>query len=80
MSIGAAGFHVNGTVRMPDGEIFVREVVVQPTGDPKRPLQYLTWREGLPLEQPAPEQSPKPPPTPGLPNAGGINRPAQGTR
>ena len=80
VSIGAAGFHVNGTVRMPDGEIFVREVVVQPTGDPKRPLQYLTWREGLPLEQPAPEQSPKPPPPPGLPNAGGINRPAQGTR
>jgi general secretion pathway protein K len=51
-SIGAAGFHVNATVRMPDGEIFVREVVVQPTGIPKRPLQYLAWREGVPLDYP----------------------------
>jgi general secretion pathway protein K len=51
-SIGAAGFHVNATVRMPDGEIFVREVVVRPTGNPKRPLQYLAWREGVPLDYP----------------------------
>jgi general secretion pathway protein K len=51
-SIGAAGFHVNATVRMPGGEIFVREVVVQPTGNPKRPLQYLAWREGPPLDYP----------------------------
>ena len=79
VSIGAAGFHVNGTVRMPDGEIFVREVVVQPTGDPKRPLQYLTWREGVPLEQPvAADQTP--PPTPGLSDPARINTPAQGTR
>jgi general secretion pathway protein K len=52
VSIGASGFHVNATVRMPDGEIFVREVVVQPTGNPKRPLQYLAWREGVPLDYP----------------------------
>ncbi|MBK7471323.1 MAG: hypothetical protein IPI73_12560 [Betaproteobacteria bacterium] len=52
VSIGATGFHVNATVRMPDSEVFVREVVVQPTGNPKRPLQYLAWREGLPLEYP----------------------------
>ena len=51
-SIGATGFHVNATVRMPDSEVFVREVVVQPTGNPKRPLQYLAWREGMPLEYP----------------------------
>jgi general secretion pathway protein K len=52
VSIGTAGFHVNATVRMPDGVMFIREVVVQPTGNPKRPLQYLAWREGLPLEYP----------------------------
>jgi hypothetical protein len=52
VSIGASGLHVNATVRMPDGVVFVREVVVQPTGNPKRPLQYLAWREGLPLEYP----------------------------
>lgn len=52
VSIGTAGFHVNATVRMPDGVTFVREVVVQPTGNPKRPLQYRAWREGLPLEYP----------------------------
>ena len=52
VSMGTAGFHVNATVRMPDGVVFVREVVAQPTGNPKRPLQYLTWREGLPLDFP----------------------------
>ena len=52
VSIGTAGFHVNATVRMPDGVTFVREVVVQPTGNPKRPLTYLAWREGLPLDYP----------------------------
>ena len=52
VSIGTAGFHVNATIRMPDGVTFVREVVVQPTGNPKRPLQYLAWREGLPLDFP----------------------------
>ena len=53
VSLGTAGFHVNATVRMPDGVTFVREVVVQPIGNPKRPLQYLAWREGLPLEYPS---------------------------
>jgi len=52
VSIGTACFHVNATVRMPDGVTFVREVVVRPTGNPKRPLQYLAWREGVPLEYP----------------------------
>lgn len=67
VSIGAVGFHVNATARMPDGETFVREVVVQPTGDPKKPLQYLAWREGLPLAHPL---TPEPPPRgPGLPDA-----------
>ena len=62
-----AVLHINATVRMPDGEIFVREVVVQPTGNPKRPLQYLAWREGVPLDYPdavvASQAS-----TPGLPS------------
>ena len=52
VSIGTAGFHVNATIRMPDGVTFVREAVVQPTGNPKRPLTYLAWREGLPLDYP----------------------------
>ena len=52
VSIGTAGFHVNATVRMPDGVTFTREVVVQPIGNPKRPLYYLAWREGLPLDYP----------------------------
>jgi general secretion pathway protein K len=52
VSMGTSGFHVNATVRMPDGAVFVREVVVQPTGNPKRPLQYLAWREGVPLDNP----------------------------
>ncbi len=65
VSIGAAGFHVNATVRMPDGEVFSREVVVQPTGGPLRPLQYLAWREGTPIE-PAPPVAPVEPVKPGL--------------
>ena len=66
VSIGASGFHITATVRMPDGEVFVRDVVVQPTGNPKRPLQYLAWREGVPLEHPT-TPTDVPPPTPGLP-------------
>ena len=53
VSIGASALHVNATVRMDDGVVFVREVVVVPTGNPKRPLQYLAWREGLPLDYPS---------------------------
>lgn len=53
VSIGTAGFHVNATVRMSDDVIFVREAIVRPTGNPKRPLQYLAWREGLPLDYPS---------------------------
>ena len=72
VSIGASGFHINATVRMPDGETFVREVVVQPTGDPRRPLQYRAWREGLPIDYPAlPVQSPTAA-GPGLPAVPGI--------
>ena len=67
VSIGASGFHVNATVRMPEGEIFVREVVVQPTGNPKRPLQYLAWREGVPLEYPEAVVAPPQGVKPGLP-------------
>lgn len=67
VSIGAAGFHVNATVRMPDGEVFVREVVVQPTGGPQRPLQYIVWREGKPLE-PLPPVAVVEPVKPGLTN------------
>jgi general secretion pathway protein K len=52
VSIGTAAFHVNATVRMPDGVIFVRDAVIQPTGSPSRPLHYLTWREGVPLDYP----------------------------
>ena len=73
VSVGAVGFHINATARMPDGETFVREVVVQPTGDPKRPLQYVTWREGLPLDYPsAPIQPPAP--GPGLPGTPATGR------
>jgi general secretion pathway protein K len=53
VSIGTAGIHINATVRMADGVTFVREVVVQATGNPKRPLQYVTWREGNPLDYPS---------------------------
>lgn len=67
VSIGASGFHVNATVRMPEGEIFVREVVVQPTGNPKRPLQYLAWREGVPLQYPDAVVATPPAVKPGLP-------------
>ncbi|MBK7470958.1 MAG: general secretion pathway protein GspK [Betaproteobacteria bacterium] len=71
-SIGATGFHVNATVRMPDSEVFVREVVVQPTGNPKRPLHYLAWREGMPLEYPqaAITSQAANPANPGLPAQG----------
>lgn len=66
-SAGASGFHVNATVRMPEGEIFVRDVVVQMTGTPSRPLQYLAWREGVPLAYPDPALAPPPAIKPGLP-------------
>lgn len=77
VSIGATGFHVNATVRMPDGEIFSREVVVQPTGNPKRPLQYLAWREGVPIEYVEPVAATETG-KPGLPGSGNPGLSAAG--
>ena len=50
----AAGFvagavpvwHIRTAAIAPDGVTFVREAVIRPSGDPRRPLLILNWREG----------------------------------
>ncbi len=46
-SVGS-GFinRVRAEAKMPDGNTFIREVVVQRQGNPKRPFAFLMWREG----------------------------------
>lgn len=50
----AAGFaagavpvwHIRAAARAVDGVTFVREAVIRPSGDPRRPMLTLNWREG----------------------------------
>ena len=48
----AAGsvINVHAEARMADGAVFVREAVVSRSGEAKRPLEFLLWKE----ERPAP--------------------------
>jgi general secretion pathway protein K len=39
-------WHIRTTATVSDGVTFVREAVVRPSGDPRRPLLTLNWREG----------------------------------
>jgi general secretion pathway protein K len=39
-------WHNRAAATAPDGVTFVREAVVRPSGDPRRPLLTLNWREG----------------------------------
>jgi general secretion pathway protein K len=39
-------WHIRAAATAPDGVTFVREAVVRPSGDPRRPLLTLNWREG----------------------------------
>ena len=39
-------WHIRVTATAADGVTFLREAVVRPSGDPRRPLLTLNWREG----------------------------------
>ncbi len=39
-------WHIRTAAIAPDGVTFVREAVIRPSGDPRRPLLTLNWREG----------------------------------
>jgi len=39
-------WHVRSEVTAPDGVVFVREAVLRPNPDQRRPLTVLAWHEG----------------------------------
>ncbi|MCR4297877.1 MAG: general secretion pathway protein GspK, partial [Gallionella sp.] len=47
---GAANsvINVHAEARMPDGVVFVREAVARRSGEAKRPVAFLSWKEGRP--------------------------------
>ena len=47
---GAANSVINirAEARMPDGVVFVREAVARRSGEAKRPVAFLSWKEGRP--------------------------------
>lgn len=47
MSAGSV-INVHAEARMADGAVFVREAVVSRSGEAKRPLEFLSWKEGRP--------------------------------
>lgn len=47
MSAGSV-INVHAEARMADGAVFVREAVVSRSGEAKRPLEFLLWKEGRP--------------------------------
>lgn len=47
MSAGSV-INVHAEARMADGAVFVREAVVRRSGEAKRPLEFLSWKEGRP--------------------------------
>jgi len=48
---------------VPDGVTFVREAVVRPSGDGRRPLLTLNWQEGSTVAAPTALASPATNPT-----------------
>lgn len=40
--------NVSAEARMPDGAVFVREAVARRSAEPKRPVTFLSWKEGRP--------------------------------
>jgi hypothetical protein len=52
---GAQGFaagavpvwRIRAEATMPDGVTFVRDAVLRPSGDPRRPIVALLWQEGI---------------------------------
>ncbi len=71
---GAQGFggtaipvwRIRAQATMPDGVTFVREAVVRPSPDPKRPMLALLWAEGAAIPPP-------PPPDPAAANSQDTN-------
>jgi general secretion pathway protein K len=47
-------WHIRATATVSDGVTFVREAVVRPSGDTRRPLLTLNWREGSVVAAPVP--------------------------
>ncbi len=50
-------WRVRAQARLPDGVTFVREAVVRPSTDPRRPIVALAWLEGKPFPPPPPDPS-----------------------
>jgi len=47
-------WRIRAQATMPDGVTFVREAVVRPSPDPRRPVIALLWQEGAPIAAAAP--------------------------
>lgn len=41
-------FNIHAEARMADGAIFVRDAVARRSGEAKRPVAFLSWKEGRP--------------------------------
>ena len=50
-------WRIRGQAVMPDGVTFVREAVVRPSGNPRRPLIALLWQDGAAAAPAAPPGS-----------------------
>ena len=44
--------NVHAEAQMPDGVVFVREAVARLSGEVKRPVAFLSWKEGRPAPVP----------------------------
>lgn len=45
---GSGVYNARSVATLSDGTVFVRQAVARLTGDPKRPIAFLDWREGQP--------------------------------
>jgi general secretion pathway protein K len=65
----SAASRIHAEVVLPDGVTFVRESVVRPSGDVRRPLVVLAWTEGQPASAVAPAPAAGGAPIPNVPDA-----------
>jgi general secretion pathway protein K len=59
---------------MPDGVTFVRDAVLRPSMDPRRPVIALLWQEGAPVASPSPAAGNSPEPNSAATVKGTSNR------
>jgi general secretion pathway protein K len=69
-----AVWRIRAQAVMPDGVTFVREAVLRPSMDPRRPIIALLWQEGAPVASPNPAAGNSPDPSSAATVNGTSNR------